>query len=143
MRLRRDNWHTAGQRRARDLGALDTSSWDREWAMRLFQVPAALVGDVWRVAVHDDDGRCHGFVLTCPVVSCDQGVHAWHHGSKCPARRSRSNPCALGDRPGMDSCWTWTGSAEAGTLTATPSLHSPLADGGCGFHGFLTNGVLA
>jgi hypothetical protein len=49
-----------------------------------------------------------------------------------------AEPCAAHGLAG--SCWTWTGSPEAGDLSATPSL---AVVGECGFHGFLRGGVLA
>jgi hypothetical protein len=35
--------------------------------------------------------------------------------------------------------WTRTGE-DFETLTLTPSIHSDPAKGGCGWHGFITNG---
>lgn len=44
---------------------------------------------------------------------------------------------------GKGSCWSWSGSAEEGTLTAQPSLYCRADLSGCGYHGFLTNGILS
>lgn len=44
---------------------------------------------------------------------------------------------------GVGSCWVWTGSAEANTLHASPSLHALKEKGACGYHGFLQNGILS
>jgi hypothetical protein len=63
--------------------------------------------------------------------ACPSGVHFWTHGHDC-GDRSREHV----------SCWTWTGSPDDGTLSAQPSLWVVPDLGGCGWHGFLTNGEM-
>lgn len=148
MRVRTDSWYVAGWKRAALVGGRDDVAED----ILNDPIPAAELGDVWVIRFDGDSTQSHdgkpddwpivGYAMTCPIESCEQGVHDWtwaHNcGQKLPEGGSR---CAhMRDRT---SCWTWTGSAEDGTLSATPSLHSPTDLGGCGFHGYLTNGVLA
>lgn len=132
MRLRADSVHLAGWHRALLLGAL-TRKDGEDWSHTL-GVPAAQPGDVWRVQRQDDSGGLHfvGYALTCPKEDCDQGVHFWDHAWDCP---QRTDPLA-------PPCWTWTGSPEAGDLTANPSLHVLAEKGGCGWHGWLRNGEM-
>lgn len=96
-------------------------------------VPPAAPGDTWEVRWHVAGrigepgyvpGPIAGYAICCP--KCRQ-VHDWTLALNC-------RPCP---HSGNGSCWTWTGDATAGTLTASPSLH---AIGACGWHGFLRNG---
>lgn len=136
MRLRHDSPHIAGWRRARIHKATKPATADDHWTETEDEraVPSAKEGDVWALADRT------GYWLTCPRENCDQGVHLWHHGVDCPTHGVTT--------PEHPSCWTWTGSPEDGTLTANPSLQVlTTANGqpthGCGFHGWLKNGVLA
>jgi hypothetical protein len=107
----------------------------------ILRTPPPEPGDLWRITWHAPEGEpspLAGYAIACP--RCRE-VHRWttannchveEVGGLCVHERSQN-----GGRLG--SCWTWTGSAEEGTLTATPSLHN---SGGCGWHGFLTNGEL-
>jgi hypothetical protein len=165
LRLRTDNWHDAGHWRAILLGAAedprkDPSRWDRLWPQWIESHEEAKVGDVWRIRqqphgphVSYGYGESHpdwpisGYALVCPVSTCREGAHMWLHAYDCPAGSKWGQPCKRG--PNRWSCWDWSGSVEAGDLTAAPSLMilpCPNAQGvptTCQFHGFLTRGVLA
>lgn len=104
----------------------------------LVGVEPAQPGDCWRAHWHalSGVGPIAGYAICCP--KCLQ-VHSWTSARNC-------KPCP---HQGIGSCWQWSGSAEDGTLTASPSLHA-LAKGpkvgidghGCGWHGWLQNGEL-
>ena len=85
-------------------------------------------GDTWRIRWYAEDGEgpIAGYAICCP--RCGQ-VHYWTTALNC-------KPCP---HQGKSSCWQWSGSAEAGTLTASPSLFAQRA---CGWHGWLRNGEL-
>jgi hypothetical protein len=100
--------------------------------------PPAQAGDVWQVHWYAEDadgnsinGPFAGYDICCP--GCKR-VHAWTTALNCLPK-----PCP---HEGKSSCWNWTGSAEQGTLSASPSLHSVKEKGGCGWHGWLQNGAL-
>jgi hypothetical protein len=104
-------------------------------------------GDCWWVGWYTPDGsnRRAGYAICCP--KCAQ-VHHWTTALNCGQKVVR-NGVEVCVHSGVSSCWTWTGSARRGTLTAQPSLHSidegkaHLDEGyGCGWHGWLTNGEL-
>lgn len=104
---------------------------DDEWAA----TPAAQPGDIWRILWHKPPGvvgPLAGYDICCP--QCGQ-VHSWTTALNCASRW----PDGACDHSGVGSCWTWTGIAEEGTLSASPSLH---ASGACGWHGWLKDGVL-
>lgn len=109
--------------------------------------PPAQPGDIWRVHWHAQDaegnhidGPFAGYYICCP--GCRR-VHAWTTANNCSTRRRQGSDDGMTcDHMGKGSCWNWSGSAEAGTLTASPSLHSVQERGGCGWHGWLQNGVL-
>lgn len=122
MNLRTDSANLAGWHRAMLKGALERKP-DEDWTHTL-AVPPAELGDVWRAGV--------GYALTCPN-DCDQGVHVWDHAWDC---RPNARKCTGA------GCWSWTGSPEAGDLTAQPSLHVLAEKGGCGWHGWLRNGEM-
>lgn len=88
----------------------------------------AVPGDCWRCFWLA--GAFAGYAICC--LKCLQ-VHHWTTATNCV-------PCP---HESVGSCWTWTGSAEDGTLTASPSLHCVAESGGCGYHGWLQNGVLS
>lgn len=118
----------------------------------------AQLGDAWRIRGHvemieraDGSGSFPratqhwadehrwpvvGYSLTCPNERCPEGGHRWTHASDCDGDYGRA--CKLG--AGRLSCWDWTGSAEAGDLTASPSLWVNWDL--CGWHGFLQSGVM-
>lgn len=147
MRLRTDSAHVAGWKRAhalrgcacppdeiatslippeeRPMGSVSHVAHDPQYA----PVERAETGDVWRMAL--GDGRVVGYALTCPLAACPAGVHLWSHAADCGA-----------DRNAHLSCWTWSGSPEDGTLTASPSLWVQAERGGCGWHGYLRNGEM-
>lgn len=97
--------------------------------------PPAEPGDAWRTRWYGSDAVA-GYDIGCP--KCRQ-VHGWTTAGNCASRRKLPDGGTTCDHMGVGSCWTWTGSAEEGTLSASPSLH---ATGACGWHGFLTNGEL-
>lgn len=162
MRLRNTSPWDAGNKRAIELGAIpdprtDTSgtNWSADYLLQLEATEAARAGDCWRIRRDPEDGRrwtwtdayddgrtswpIIGYWLTCPLPHCTDGVHGWTHAYNCPARDDAANQCKQGE--GRLSCWDWTGSPEAGDLTASPSLQ--MLPPSCEFHGFLRNGVLA
>ena len=141
MRLRTDSGHIAGFKRVHELVGCDCDpemAAGRQNAAGISHVahdpayadiPAAQLGDAWRIT--STSGELTGYALTCPNESCDQGVHFWTHAYDCsPETREHS------------SCWTWTGAPEDGTLSAQPSLWVVQDRGGCGWHGFLTDGEM-
>src|SRR5690348_3484571 len=102
--------------------------------------PPAQPGDIWRVFWRGEDsegnginGPFAGYDICCP--GCKQ-VHAWTTVNNCSTRRraSATDEGMTCDHMGKSSCWNWSGSAEAGTLTASPSLYSVKEMGGCGWH---------
>lgn len=115
----------------------------------LKDVEPAQPGDCWRVRwartvdmPEGAEGAIAGYAICCP--KCKQ-VHNWTSARNCP------RVDGVCKHSGLGSCWTWTGSAEEGTLTASPSLHSLDDDNdggaadngtGCGWHGYLRNGEL-
>lgn len=130
MNLRTDSAHIAGWRRAYQLGAAPEIN--VRWALSDLApdesaITAAQPGDVWSIG----DGM-KGYCLTCPNAACIEGIHCWTHVRDCSQRKD----------PSHLSCWTWTGSPEAGDLTAQPSLHVVAEWGGCGWHGWLRAGEM-
>jgi hypothetical protein len=115
-------------------------------------VPPAMPGDTWRLTWHPGadapegaDGPLAGYAICCPL--CLE-VHYWSSADNCASKR----PYTITGTDGKDyqgwtcdhieartSCWTWTGSAEGGTLSAYASLYARKA---CGWHGWLDTGVL-
>lgn len=161
MRFRTDNAHIA-ERKA--LGDTYEASHVDSWATREIwdATPPAEPGDTWRTrwAVTVDqqvagitEGPIAGYAICCP--KCRQ-VHRWTTALGCPpvhhhkyidanGVEQKFSTCA---HSGVGSCWDWSGSADENTLTAKPSLHcvtewSGHPTGGCGWHGFLTNGELS
>lgn len=157
MRFRTDGWHYAdlkanGWTWERYAACFDESddvaAIKREWDA----IPPAQKGDVWRVFwYHDENGqqvddRIAGYAICCIV--CGQ-VHAWTSAGNCSQKVKRSyvdsggktveyDSCA---HSGVSSCWNWSGSAEEGTLTATPSL-MVIPGHGCSYHGWIRNGEI-
>lgn len=146
MRLRTDDWWTAGFKRAVLCGARpdprSTPPDDLPCSGDLIgklDDPAfepAQDGDAWEIRWYPRKGKkpFAGYALTCPDTSCDEGVHPWTTAANCPHRDDRGT-C---EHLGKGSCWDWTGSAEDGDLSASPSLHAVGAR--CGWHGFLRAG---
>lgn len=149
MRFRKDSWHFAD---------LKTHGWTVEKMRKLnCYSPEDLAifeamepvrpGDVWRIRwcrPGNEAGPIAGYAIGCP--KCGH-AHAWTTANNCGQAFTatyRDNvtgkdvPYKTCAHNGKASCWEWTGSAEAGTLTARPSLLSPE----CGFHGWLTDGEL-
>jgi hypothetical protein len=147
VRVRTDAWMVAGWKRAASLGVADVAG-----SIRKSRTPVARLGDVWvvRFVASDDPGITTtvrsakgpivGYALTCPNEACTFGVHDWTWTNNCDQKLPKGSRCAhMRDRT---SCWTWTGSPADGTLSASPSLHSPTDLGGCGWHGHLRNGQM-
>ena len=132
MRLRTDSFHIAGWKRAHALRGCDCGPDQKHVAHKPkeYPDPPAEPGDVW--VLRNRNGEVTGYGLTCPNETCEQGVHPWDHAYDCPRRGEADAP----------PCWSWSGSIEDGTLTATPSLHVLVERGGCGWHGFLRNGEM-
>lgn len=93
-------------------------------------------GDTWRLEWHS--GPFAGYAICCP--KCKR-IHHWDSANNCAdgvingiCKHRRTE-----DGGQLGSCWVWSGSAEDNSLSAQPSLHVSL---GCGWHGWLTNGVL-
>jgi hypothetical protein len=120
--------------------------------------PPAQPGDTWRIRWGgnqwpEGQGPIAGYDICC--IKCKRN-HAWTTATNCEPRvpwsvswtdpetgetRTSSGTKCL--HSGVGSCWQWTGSAEGNTLHASPSLWSVLEKGGCGYHGFLQNGILS
>jgi hypothetical protein len=147
MRFRTDGVHVAAD--AARLARGKPMEWHRPSDLWLVsRVPPAQPGDCWRVRWHGSDAIA-GYALGC--VKCGD-VHYWTTALNCsqPKRsytyvdRDGTTKTGYADyHSGNGSCWTWTGSAEGGTLTASPSLHCLADKGGCGYHGWLQNGILS
>jgi hypothetical protein len=146
MRFRSDSWAAAEDviRIARGERSHYLDHLNPDDAALLRATPPVQPGDTWRVRWYAPEGRegpIAGYAIGCPTCGM---VHAWTTANNCQAGRRAIGTTSITvcEHSGTGSCWQWSGSAEAGTLTASPSLHSVLALGGCGFHGFLTGGVL-
>lgn len=144
IRFRTDSAHTADDA-ARLARGVETTYYDPP---ELEGIEPARPGDTWRVrwkatieqeAQGISEGPIAGYAICCP--KCLQ-VHFWTTALNCASLRPLPGGGSVCDHSGVGSCWAWTGSAEDGTLTASPSLHSVAEKGGCGWHGFLTNGEL-
>lgn len=150
MRLRTGDWWTAGRKRAIANGARQhpleedpTANWHQPYLDELADpnFEAAQPGDAWRIYWAKAAGvpePIAGYALTCPKPDCPDGVHQWTTASNCSTKGQDGKRCS---HEGIGSCWTWTGSAEDGTLTANPSLHC-VAPIGCGWHGWLRDGQM-
>lgn len=111
--------------------------------------PKAEPGDVWRIrwSKEGGDGPVAGYAICC--IKCGH-VHHWTTSRNCSQKVTRSyvdtntgqtveyESCV---HNGEGSCWQWSGSAEDGTLTASPSLLVIQSeDQPCNFHGHLVDG---
>lgn len=114
------------------------------------RTPPAEPGDTWRVTWYKPDseeGPLAGYDICCPKC---QGTHGWTTAHNCSSRRSytvtgvdgKEYPGWKCDHSGTGSCWVWSGDPERNELSASPSLHCDPARGGCGWHGYLTAGVM-
>jgi len=150
MRFRTDGWHYA------DLKAL---GWTRErffaeysqlpdYFNKFVETPPAQPGDVWRIHWYKEGGQgpLAGYAICCP--KCGH-VHNWTVAGNCSGKKHTIKYLGsdgserfydICEHNGVGSCWTWTGSAEDNTLTASPSLQVTSPE--CGFHGWLENGEL-
>lgn len=159
MRFRTDNSHIAERKR---LGDTYEVAHVESWATREVwdATPAAEPGDTWRtrwaVTIEQKaqgltEGPIAGYAIAC--IKCRE-VHRWTSALNCEPKIpwstswvddegvSRTSSRTHCTHSGKGSCWVWTGSAEENLLNASPSLHSLIDKGGCGYHGFLTNGEI-
>lgn len=135
MRIR---FRTDSSTKAEDAARLARGE-DMLWHTRrreLGKTPAAEPGDCWRVRWHGHPDSVAGYAICCPKCNA---VHRWTQAARCAPANESSCQHAKEHR----SCWTWTGSAEDGTLNAQPSLNCASDLGGCGWHGNLTKGELS
>lgn len=110
------------------------------WEIHWYASPAECRGihggvesNCWQGCGHEHKGPLAGYAICCPGCGA---VHHWTTASNCGSLKPQSATC---DHSGKSSCWTWTGSPQEGTLSASPSLH---ASGSCGWHGWLKDGEL-
>lgn len=163
MRFRTDGWHYADLKAAgetfeqhykrEEFFGVNEGRYD-EWKAHWDATPKAEKGDVWRIfwAHHSWCGQVDdwiaGYAICC--IACGR-VHAWTSALNCGQKVKRSYVDTDGKRQEYEtcvhqeqhgSCWTWSGSAEAGTLTATPSLQvvADKCPWKCGWHGFIQGG---
>jgi hypothetical protein len=156
IRFRTDSAFKADDTAARARG--EKLQWFHAEELDVDPVPPAEPGDCWRVRWGgtqwpEGQGPIAGYEICC--IKCKHN-HAWCTSTNCQPRvpwsvswvdsetgetRTSSGTKCLHE--GVGSCWQWTGSPEAGDLTASPSLWSVLEKGGCGYHGFLQNGILS
>lgn len=105
-------------------------------------------GDTWRIRWYQEGGGgpVAGYAICCPRC---RKIHHWSIATNCSGQKTahqytdskgQARIYETCEHSGKASCWDWTGSAEEGTLTARPSLHCTAPD--CGWHGWLTDGVL-
>ncbi len=160
MRFRTDGWHYA------DLKAEGYTFEDYFAGRPLAEVEMerqywdvtfkAERGDVWRIfwrhevnGAHVDDWVA-GYAICC--VACGR-IHAWTTALNCGQKVKRTYHDVEGKpveyetcvhQENHTSCWTWTGSAEANTLTASPSLLvvKDRCPWGCGWHGWIKDGEI-
>jgi hypothetical protein len=160
MRLRTDSWMWADIKIGpQPITHEQAVKWyGEEEAKEYDNTPPPAQGDVWEIHwsktepandgtntnnVIEGIGPLAGYALVCP--GCKR-VHAWTTANNCARtvkfmwvdEHGKQNEGAVCVHSGKSSCWNWTGSAKDGTLTATPSL----LNHECGWHGFLTNGVM-
>lgn len=153
MRFRSDGWHYADLK-ARGMTFEEYHSWGpwmEEDKKYWDDCPKAEPGDVWRIfwgGENRDENRVAGYAICCP--GCGH-VHNWttagNCNSKIPASYVDSKTGGIVQyqtcvHSGISSCWNWSGSAEEGTLTGTPSLQVTASDPECHWHGYITNGDL-
>lgn len=156
MRFRTDGWHYADMKAhgwafdgdgEKSYGKCFSDPAELEEArIEWEKIPAAESGDVWRIhwGGIGNEEKIAGYAICCP--GCGH-VHAWCTATNCSAPR-RTYTWKNGDgiehegsvciHSGERSCWDWSGSAENGTLTASPSLLVQQDD--CHWHGWIQNG---
>ncbi len=143
IRFRTDNCHYV-QMRAKGTEWAEYLGIAREEYEAL---PPGQPGDIWRVHWHKQDGEgpLAGYAIWCP--KCND-LHHWTGATNCTFQATEhtykkpdgsDGTYKVCGHSGTASCWGWSGSAEEGTLTARPSLLCHV----CGFHGWLTNGLLS
>lgn len=139
MRFRTDSWYIADKKAA----GMEHHAWICELE-QWNETPKAEPGDVWRIHWHG--GPIAGYAICC--IGCRR-VHAWTTALNCAQRFQQFHKDSEGkDIPywtcphqGTGSCWNWSGSAEEGTLTASPSLKvEPIGESPCDWHGYIQNG---
>ena len=159
MRFRTDGWHYADLKAAGETFETyypETDPWRDPEVKRCWdETPKAERGDVWRIYwFHRGpyggqiDDWLAGYAICC--IGCGR-VHTWTNALNCAPKLRKSFVDTAGKRQEYDtcvhqenhsSCWTWSGSAEAGTLHASPSLQvvAERCPWRCGWHGFIERG---
>ena len=151
MRFRTDGWHFADKKAAGESfedQCAPSDPWlalDSEARKTWNETPKAEPGDVWRIHWKHDDGNGNqiddwiaGYAICC--IGCGR-VHNWTGARNCPQKITKEWGESCIHRENHSSCWDWSGSAEEGTLTASPSLQV-IADnpGECAWHGYIIQG---
>lgn len=129
IHFRSDNWHVA-QMRFKETPWENYITWMTKEDFDATPLPSP--GDIWRSNWYKEggEGPIAGYVICCPTCG---DVHPWTTATNCEPKVD-----GVCRHSGTSSCWDWIGSAEEGTLSASPSLlcHT------CGYHGWLRNGEL-
>lgn len=163
MRFRTDGWHYADMKaagetfeqhhRPDEFYGVNEGQYE-VWKKFFDDTPKAEPGDVWRIFYgHGVDGVqvddwVAGYAICC--IGCGR-VHNWTSALNCGQKVKRAYQDTQGNRQEYEtcihqeqhtSCWSWTGDAEAGTLTAASSLQvvADRCPWHCGWHGFIQNG---
>jgi hypothetical protein len=149
MRFRTDSWHDAKRAKWTDEQLKEWSE-THEGIERIRATPPAQPGDTWRIFWHKNDESAPdvlaGYAICCPTC---RGIHCWTTASNCHWQETEHSwtdqagvihKYKVCGHSGKSSCWTWTNSAEENKLTARASLWAQSPD--CGWHGFLTDGIL-
>ncbi len=148
MRFRTDGWHYADLKAAGETFEshyLETDPWRTDPVIQKYwaETPKAEPGDVWRIHwYHRDENDVQlddwiaGYAICC--IGCSR-VHCWTTALNC-AQKTKEGSCVHSEAHG--SCWSWSGSAEEGTLTASPSLQvvADRCPWHCGWHGYIQAG---
>jgi len=146
MHFRTDGWHYADIKAKGESfdqhyppDSFITAEEREQWKKHFDETPKAEKGDVWRIHWANDRGIA-GYAICCIV--CGR-VHTWTQARNCSTKKG-DGTCAHNSGENLSSCWNWSGSAEEGTLTATPSLMvvTEVCEWHCNYHGFITNGEI-
>jgi len=150
MRFRTDGWHYADLKASGETFENyypESDPWRTDPIVKKYwdDTPKAEPGDVWRIFWYHRgsdgeyiDDRIAGYAICC--IGCGR-VHNWINARHCsqPVQKDWGESCV--HRENYTSCWTWSGSAEEGTLTASPSLQVLQGpDQPCGWHGYIQDG---
>jgi hypothetical protein len=142
IRFRRDSLIAAEEARDRAAGKAPCDpAWVSDEAAR--STPPIQPGDCWKVVWGGVGGGADtlaGFHICCE--KCGE-IHGWTTARNCASKRDHP----LGGRTcdhqeARTSCWAWILGPDGAPLEASPSLHSVVDLGGCGWHGHLRAGVM-